>query len=76
MRLFGISPNSFGVLSVIPIVPFLIVYFAGIGLRHDKRKTMMLAMDVTTLFLLLSVSGLFNIILTQPLDSFLYYLLY
>lgn len=52
--------NSFGVLSVIPIVPFLIVYFAGIGLKQDRRKTFLLAMDVTTLFLLLSVSGLFN----------------
>lgn len=30
--------NSFGVLSVIPIVPFLIVYFAGIGLKQEKRK--------------------------------------
>ncbi|ETT56685.1 MULTISPECIES: DUF3397 domain-containing protein [Paenibacillus] len=63
--------NSFGVLSVIPIVPFLIVYFAGIGLRHDKRKTMMLAMDVTTLFLLLSVSGLFNIIFDSTFGFFL-----
>jgi hypothetical protein len=54
--------NSFGVLSVIPIVPFLIVYFTGIGLKQEKRKTFLLAMDVTTLFLLLSVSGLFNTI--------------
>jgi hypothetical protein len=50
------------VLSVIPIVPFLIVYFTGIALKKEKRKTFLLAMDVTTLFLLMSVSGLFNTI--------------
>ncbi|MDF9843230.1 MULTISPECIES: DUF3397 domain-containing protein [unclassified Paenibacillus] len=54
--------NSFVTLGVIPIVPFLIVYFIGIGLRKDKKKTLLLAMDVTTLFLLLSVSALFNIL--------------
>ncbi|WP_340026635.1 DUF3397 domain-containing protein [Paenibacillus sp. FSL K6-1096] len=58
-------------LSVIPIVPFLIVYFAGMGLNQDRRKTMMLAMDVTTLFLLLSVSGLFNIIFDSTFGFFL-----
>ncbi|WP_238654629.1 DUF3397 domain-containing protein [Paenibacillus piscarius] len=63
--------NSFGVLSVIPIVPFLIVYFVGMGLNQDKRKIMMLAMDVTTLFLLLSVSGLFNIIFDSTFGFFL-----
>jgi hypothetical protein len=54
--------NSFIAISVIPIVPFLIVYFAGIGLKKEKKSTFLLAMDVTTLFLLLSVSALFNII--------------
>lgn len=52
--------NSVITLSVIPIVPFLIVYFIGHGLKQDKRKTFFLAMDVTTFFLLLSVSALFN----------------
>ncbi|WP_438492328.1 DUF3397 domain-containing protein [Paenibacillus sp. IHBB 3054] len=54
--------NSFITISVIPIVPFLIVYFAGIGFKKEKKSTFLLAMDVTTLFLLLSVSALFNII--------------
>ncbi|MEK3984357.1 DUF3397 domain-containing protein [Paenibacillus sp. FSL K6-3166] len=52
--------NSVGTLSLIPIIPFLIVYFIGKGLKKDKKKTFMLAMDVTTFFLLLSVSALFN----------------
>lgn len=63
--------NSFGVLSVIPVVPFLIVYFAGIGLRQDRRRTVLLAMDVTTLFLLMSVSGLFNTIFNSDFGFFL-----
>ncbi|MNI47077.1 hypothetical protein D3C73_1015740 [compost metagenome] len=54
--------NSFVTLGVIPFVPFLLVYFIGIGLKQDKRRTFLLAMDVTTLFLLLSVSALFNIL--------------
>ncbi|HBS43980.1 MAG TPA: DUF3397 domain-containing protein [Paenibacillus sp.] len=56
----GLLMNSVGTLSLIPIIPFLIVYFIGRGLKKDKRKTFMLAMDVTTFFLLLSVSALFN----------------
>ncbi|WNS43813.1 DUF3397 domain-containing protein [Paenibacillus sp. MMS20-IR301] len=63
--------NSFGVFSVIPIVPFLIVYFAGIGLKIEKRKIFLLAMDVTTLFLLMSVSGLFNIVFDSTFGFYL-----
>ncbi|MBY3621643.1 DUF3397 domain-containing protein [Acinetobacter sp. CUI P1] len=56
----GLLLNSVITLSLIPIIPFLIVYFIGRGLKKDKKKTFMLAMDVTTFFLLLSVSALFN----------------
>ncbi|MEK3658591.1 hypothetical protein BSK65_13475 [Paenibacillus odorifer] len=56
----GLLMNSVVTLSLIPIIPFLIVYFIGRGLKKDKKKTFMLAMDVTTFFLLLSVSALFN----------------
>jgi hypothetical protein len=56
----GLLMNSVVTLSLIPIVPFLIVYFIGRRLKKDKKKTFMLAMDVTTFFLLLSVSALFN----------------
>lgn len=53
--------NSVVALSVIPIFPFLIVYFISIALKRDKKKSFLLAMDVTTIFLFLSVSALFNI---------------
>ncbi|HEY4432451.1 MAG TPA: DUF3397 domain-containing protein [Paenibacillus sp.] len=56
----GLLMNSVVTLSLIPIVPFFIVYFIGRRLKKDKKKTFMLAMDVTTFFLLLSVSALFN----------------
>ena len=56
----GLLWDSVITLSLIPIIPFFIVYFIGKGLKKDKKKTFMLAMDVTTFFLLLSVSALFN----------------
>jgi uncharacterized membrane protein YdjX (TVP38/TMEM64 family) len=56
----GLLMDSVIVLCLIPIIPFLIIYFIGKGLKKDKKKTFMLAMDVTTFFLLLSVSALFN----------------
>lgn len=63
--------NSFTTLSVIPVVPFLIIYFAGIALKKEKRKTIYLAMDVTTVFLLLCVSALFNNIFQTNFGFFL-----
>jgi hypothetical protein len=52
--------NSVIALSVFPLIPFLIVLFISKLLKRDKKKSILLAMDVTTLFLLLSVSALFN----------------
>jgi len=52
--------NSVIALSIVPVFPFLIVYFISIALKRDKRKSLLLAMDITTIFLLLSVSALFN----------------
>lgn len=56
----GWLKDSFVALSVIPFVPFLLIYIGGLLMKSDKRKTFFLAMDVTTLFLLLCVSALFN----------------
>ncbi|OMD17887.1 DUF3397 domain-containing protein [Paenibacillus odorifer] len=67
----GLLMDSVITLSVIPIVPFLIVFFIGKGLRKDKKKTFMLAMDVTTFFLLLSVSALFNNIFNSGFGFYL-----
>lgn len=52
--------SSFIVLAIVPFVPFFLVYFIHLSLRHDKKAALKLAMDVTTLFLIFSVSALFN----------------
>ncbi|WP_059052164.1 DUF3397 domain-containing protein [Paenibacillus senegalimassiliensis] len=52
--------SSFIVLAIVPFVPFFLVYFIHLFLRHDKKAALKLAMDVTTLFLIFSVSALFN----------------
>ncbi|MBM6994865.1 DUF3397 domain-containing protein [Paenibacillus sp. DXFW5] len=52
--------SSFIVLAMIPIIPFGLVYFIHFQVRRDKKAALKLAMDVTTLFLIFSVSALFN----------------
>ncbi|AIQ64980.1 hypothetical protein PSTEL_19555 [Paenibacillus stellifer] len=52
--------NSLIVLSVMPVLPFVLVYFIAALSGMDKRRALLLAMDVTTVFLLFSVSALFN----------------
>lgn len=52
--------SSFIVLAIVPFVPFFLVYFIHFSLRHDRKAALKLAMDVTTLFLIFSVSALFN----------------
>ncbi|GGA20733.1 DUF3397 domain-containing protein [Paenibacillus physcomitrellae] len=52
--------EPFIALSVLPIIPFLLVYGGYYLWKRDKRRSLLLAMDVTTLFLILSVSALFN----------------
>lgn len=52
--------NSFIVLSILPFFPFLLVYVAYTKWKNNKREALFLAMDVTTVFLIVSVSALFN----------------
>ncbi|BCG60255.1 DUF3397 domain-containing protein [Paenibacillus sp. URB8-2] len=52
--------NSLIVLSVMPVLPFLLVYYISVALGRGKKPALQLAMDVTTVFLLFSVSALFN----------------
>ncbi|WP_138493234.1 DUF3397 domain-containing protein [Paenibacillus pinistramenti] len=47
-------------LTVLPIIPFLLVFIGYYAWKRDKKRSVLLAMDVTTLFLILSVSALFN----------------
>lgn len=52
--------SSLIVLSILPVLPFLLVYFISIRLGRGRKPSLQLAMDVTTAFLLFSVSALFN----------------
>ncbi|MBQ4897507.1 DUF3397 domain-containing protein [Paenibacillus sp. Marseille-P2973] len=54
-----------------PIIPFIIVYFITYYLKKDKKAAVKLAMDVTTLFLILSVSALFNIVFASKFGFYL-----
>ncbi|OAX47338.1 DUF3397 domain-containing protein [Paenibacillus sp. AD87] len=51
----------FIVLSILPFFPFFLVYWIMYGWKKDKRVALRSAMDVTTLFLIFSVSALFNL---------------
>lgn len=51
----------FIVLSILPFFPFLLVYWGIMVWKKDKSIAMRAAMDVTTFFLIFSVSALFNL---------------
>ena len=49
-------------LSMAPVIPFAIILFGYGAYIQDRKKALRLAMDVTTAFLIGSVSGLFNVL--------------
>ncbi|GGH44868.1 DUF3397 domain-containing protein [Paenibacillus silvae] len=51
----------FIVLSILPFFPFFLVYWGMIVWKKDKSIALRTAMDVTTFFLIFSVSALFNL---------------
>lgn len=67
--------NSFIFLSILPFFPFLIVYFVHYRWKHNKKASLKLAMDVTTLFLIISVSALFNLTFNSSFGFYLILLL-
>jgi hypothetical protein len=67
--------NTLVFLSVLPIFPFLIVYGVGLWITKDKKRSLMAAIDVTTLFLVFSVAALFNIVFGTKFGIYLIILL-
>ncbi|WP_433946127.1 DUF3397 family protein [Paenibacillus sp. SN-8-1] len=63
--------------SAVPIVPFLLVYMIHYiwNGRRDRRRSLLLAVDVTTVFLILSVSALFKLIFASGFGFYLIVLL-
>ncbi|MBP3964231.1 MULTISPECIES: DUF3397 domain-containing protein [Paenibacillus] len=52
--------NVYAFLAVLPIIPFLLVYFGYGAFTGDKKKAFSTAMDVTTALLIGCVAVLFN----------------
>ncbi|XEC96858.1 DUF3397 domain-containing protein [Paenibacillus tarimensis] len=52
--------HTYAFLAVIPVVPFLIIYFVHNTVTGDKKKALRLSMDITTPLLILCVAALFN----------------
>ncbi|MFD0715125.1 DUF3397 domain-containing protein [Paenibacillus sp. GCM10027626] len=52
--------HLYAVLAVVPIVPFLLVYFGLGAYTGDRKKAFRTAMDVTTALLIGCVAVLFN----------------
>lgn len=51
----------FIVLSILPFFPFCLVYWGMVVGKKEKSVALRTAMDVTTFFLIFSVSALFNL---------------
>ena len=58
--LWEVVKQAYGYLSVLPVIPFAAVYLGTYLYSRDRKQSIRLAMDVTMVFLIGSVSGLFN----------------
>ncbi|MFC0333723.1 DUF3397 domain-containing protein [Paenibacillus sepulcri] len=52
--------NVYASLAVIPIVPFILIYFGYAAISGDRKRAFRLAMDITTALLIGCVAVLFN----------------
>jgi len=71
----GFLNNLLFWLIVVPFIPFFLVYFIVIRKGNSRKQAIELAMDVTTFFLIFSVSALFNIIFQSKFGFYLILLL-
>ncbi|MNJ48057.1 hypothetical protein D3C77_432380 [compost metagenome] len=63
--------DTLTVLAIVPIIPFFLVYIIHYYLKRDKKAALLLAMDVTTLFLILAAAALFNIVFKSGFGLYL-----
>lgn len=56
----GVLTKLYAILAIAPFVTFIAVWFAVYFFMKDKKMTTRLAMDITTLFLIGSVSVMWN----------------
>lgn len=60
--IWGAIKTIYGYFSILPIIPFAIILFGYGAYIQDRKKAFRLAMDVTTIFLIIAVAGLFNLL--------------
>jgi undecaprenyl pyrophosphate phosphatase UppP len=58
--IWEIIVNLYAILAVVPVIPFLLVYFGYAAYTGDRKKAFRLAMDVTTALLIGCVAVLFD----------------
>lgn len=58
--MFQLMYDGFVVLSILPFFPFIITWLIGRRTLRPRKRAFKLAMDVTTVFLIASVGGLYN----------------
>lgn len=52
--------HLYALLAVLPVVPFMLVYFGYAAMSGDRKRAFRMAMDVTTALLIGCVAVLFN----------------
>jgi len=60
--MWEIIKNTIAAIAIVPIIPFVITYIGYSFMESDRKKSIRLAMDVSTLFFLICVSALFNLL--------------
>ncbi|WEK52996.1 MAG: DUF3397 domain-containing protein [Candidatus Cohnella colombiensis] len=50
----------YGVIALLPIIPFVLVVVTSVAIHGDRKRAIRLAMDVTTAFLLGCVAAMLN----------------
>ncbi|MGW8957142.1 DUF3397 domain-containing protein [Paenibacillus sp. NPDC055715] len=72
----SIIQGTISTFSILPFFPFLIVFVVcRYILKMEKKKSLLISMDITTAFLILSVAALFNVIFTSRFGFYLILLL-
>ncbi|WP_219836342.1 DUF3397 domain-containing protein [Paenibacillus sp. R14(2021)] len=54
--------HVYAFMAILPIVPFVLVYFGSAAITGDRKRAFRTAMDVTTALLIGCVAVLFNVI--------------
>jgi undecaprenyl pyrophosphate phosphatase UppP len=52
--------HLYAILAVVPVIPFLLIYFGYAAFTGDRKKAFRLAMDITTALLIGCVAVLFD----------------